>query len=247
MQRHPSIVLPLLVALSALVGVGALAQPSDEEGGGGLDRRTQAAVDRMMAHDKNSDGKLTPDELPARLAARLFEEGDADKDGVMTREEVGAVIVQREGARRGGTDAHDEGEQGEGEGASEHEGAAPEAQGVDFEGLMKQAGASVRDLKRSALNAQTMAADLQAVQRVQEALVLAKGTGGPEHMAPQAVEKYGDDAEAYARDMRQAFVTTLRASIDLEQAFLDGDHGATAAALDAMLEAQKASHDAFQE
>lgn len=44
-------------------------------------------VQRLLAFDKNGDGKVTKDELPERMHA-LFDEGDANRDGVLDAEEM---------------------------------------------------------------------------------------------------------------------------------------------------------------
>lgn len=62
-------------------------------------------VDRMMAFDKNKDGKLSKDEITDRRLLRVFERADADKDGVVTKEELTALAVSmtgEQGGRRGG-------------------------------------------------------------------------------------------------------------------------------------------------
>jgi len=51
-------------------------------------------VDRMMAFDKNKDGKLEKDEITDRRLLRVFERADADKDGVVTKEELTAMAVR---------------------------------------------------------------------------------------------------------------------------------------------------------
>ena len=45
-------------------------------------------VARMMAFDKNKDGKLTKEEIGDRRLLRLFVRADANKDGVVTKEEL---------------------------------------------------------------------------------------------------------------------------------------------------------------
>jgi hypothetical protein len=44
-------------------------------------------VERIMAFDKNKDGKVTKDELPERMH-HLIEQGDTNKDGALDRDEV---------------------------------------------------------------------------------------------------------------------------------------------------------------
>src|SRR5436309_12974146 len=80
----------------------AAAQPP----GGGRDRERPAQqgdlVARLMAFDKNMDGKLTKDEITDPRLMRLFELADANKDGVVTKEEL-EVLAKKLGADdRGG-------------------------------------------------------------------------------------------------------------------------------------------------
>jgi Ca2+-binding EF-hand superfamily protein len=44
-------------------------------------------VKMLMAFDKNGDGQLTRDEVPERMAG-LFDRADADKNGILTVEEI---------------------------------------------------------------------------------------------------------------------------------------------------------------
>ena len=48
-------------------------------------------VVRLMQYDKNSDGKLSKEELPERMGTYL-ERADADKDGFLTADELGKVM-----------------------------------------------------------------------------------------------------------------------------------------------------------
>src|SRR5437763_9252935 len=80
----------------------AAAQPPP----GGRDGAAPAAaadafVARMMAFDKNKDGKLTKDEITDARLHRLFDRADADKDGVVTKEELLALFA-REAQAAGG-------------------------------------------------------------------------------------------------------------------------------------------------
>ena len=75
-------------------GPGDTAAPTDDE-----------MVKMLMAFDKNGDGQLTRDELPERLHG-LFDRADADKNGVLSAEEIRkaaqAADPPAEGGRRGG-------------------------------------------------------------------------------------------------------------------------------------------------
>jgi hypothetical protein len=65
----------------------------------------KSMVDRLMAFDKNKDGKLEKDEITDPRLMRLFERADANKDGIVTKEELTAMAVRmtdENGGRRGG-------------------------------------------------------------------------------------------------------------------------------------------------
>lgn len=51
---------------------------------------------RMLANDKNSDGKLSKDELPEAFA-RQFDRWDEDKDGFVTKDELTKAAERRPG------------------------------------------------------------------------------------------------------------------------------------------------------
>jgi Ca2+-binding EF-hand superfamily protein len=68
-------------------------------------------VNTLMAFDKNGDGKLTKDEVPERMQG-IFDRADANKDGVLTREEL-LQSASRQGGQQG---ARGEGRGPEGEG-----------------------------------------------------------------------------------------------------------------------------------
>jgi len=51
-------------------------------------------VVRMMAFDKKKDGKLTRDEVTDERLQRLFDQADANKDGVVTKEELMALAAK---------------------------------------------------------------------------------------------------------------------------------------------------------
>lgn len=61
----------------------------------------EAMVERVMALDKNKDGKISADEAGERMAG-LMRRADEDKDGVVTRSELEAAMRNRRGGQRPG-------------------------------------------------------------------------------------------------------------------------------------------------
>jgi Ca2+-binding EF-hand superfamily protein len=59
-------------------------------------------VERVMAFDKNGDGKVTKEELPERMH-HLLELGDTNKDGALDKEELKKLAekLRQEGPPRG--------------------------------------------------------------------------------------------------------------------------------------------------
>jgi EF hand len=53
-------------------------------------------VTKMMAFNKKNDGKLTKDEVTDPRLHRLFDQADANKDGVVTKEELMALAAKLE-------------------------------------------------------------------------------------------------------------------------------------------------------
>jgi hypothetical protein len=93
----------IAILLSAVVlgpagFAGAQPPGGGKKDGPGSDRPTagdtKSFVDRMMAFDKNKDGKLTRDEITDERLLRLFDRADANKDGVVTREELEALAAK---------------------------------------------------------------------------------------------------------------------------------------------------------
>jgi EF hand len=87
--------LMLTLGLGALTLVSTAQEPKAKAPG---EPANKAAVDaivaRMMAFDKNKDGKLTRDEITDARLLRLFDKADTNKDGVVTREELVALATQ---------------------------------------------------------------------------------------------------------------------------------------------------------
>lgn len=75
-------------------GMPGMGEPS---GGMGRSENAMTAEDevkRYLTLDKNNDGKLTRDEVPARMQG-LFTRADSNTDGVITKEELNAMVKTR--------------------------------------------------------------------------------------------------------------------------------------------------------
>lgn len=79
-----------------------------EEGSGGPN--PDEMVKQLLEFDKNGDGQLGKDEVPERMLG-LFERGDTNKDGVLSKDELRKLAeAQSGGVRRDDRDDHREGE-----------------------------------------------------------------------------------------------------------------------------------------
>jgi len=90
----------LAVGLGLVVSIGPAQEPKGRQddvpkrGKGETATGANSLVDRLMAFDKNKDGKVTKDELTDERLMRLFNRADADKNGEVTREELNALAAQ---------------------------------------------------------------------------------------------------------------------------------------------------------
>ena len=78
-------------------------KPADDAKDKAKDYSNAPLVVRMMAFDKKKDGKLTKDEVTDERLQRLFDQADANKDGVVTKEELMALAAKldaEQGTRR---------------------------------------------------------------------------------------------------------------------------------------------------
>lgn len=232
------------ISAMALFAVAAFVSAQEEEGrrrGGRGSRGFDADrfIERMMSYDENEDGKLSKDELPERLAERMFDRLDADGDGLLDDNEMKAFATQRTeaGAGRGGR----RGRQGRGRGGF---GGAP----VGFSGGMRSAQRALRQLQSSDFDADSRQDDLELTQSLQEALLTAKGSIADVPIAPQAERRYdgSEDDEEYLTDFRQKLIEAVLESLRLESAVNRGDSDAAYAAVRKLSEIQRSGHDAFK-
>src|SRR3954447_15885591 len=72
---------------------GAFLTPSVASAQGpGRGGSADSAISRIMAFDKNGDGKLTRDEVTDPRLKSLFDRADANRDGVVTKAELTALF-----------------------------------------------------------------------------------------------------------------------------------------------------------
>ena len=103
-----NIELALMLALTAALTLPSMAaaQPPDQRQIPLRDlvRPTPISMDdiveRIMAFDRNKDGKITKDELPERMQF-LIELGDTNNDGALDRDEIKKLVATRAAARGG--------------------------------------------------------------------------------------------------------------------------------------------------
>src|SRR5438067_1710743 len=108
----PKQILLAAICAAALLSQGSAQTPGGKSAGDAdkakpKDYSNSSIVTRMMAFDKNKDGKLTKDEVTDARLHRLFDRADANKDGVVTKEELMTLAAQLEaevgqGGGRGG-------------------------------------------------------------------------------------------------------------------------------------------------
>jgi hypothetical protein len=81
--KHIALWLVLFMAVAQLTG-----QPPAQT------QDSSSIVTRMMEFNKKKDGKLTREEVTDPRLLRLFDQADANKDGVVTREELQALAAK---------------------------------------------------------------------------------------------------------------------------------------------------------
>ena len=221
-------------------GAGGGGRPGGAVGAGGAGGQApnpDEFVNRMMPNDRNGDGKLARDEVQGNFADRLFEQGDADKDGFLTKDELKAMAGRLGGGRGPG------GAGGPGGGGQGGPGGAGGE--ISFRGYMMQTGRAVRGLQRSAFDAASRESDLQGISAVEAGLVGAKLRLPTAPMAPQAQAKFANDENAIRMEMRKTLLKAIGDAIDLENAVIEGDSAKAQACLAKLNEMQDFGHGEF--
>lgn len=214
--------------------------PGIGAGGGGAPDPSMI-VNRFFEGDKNGDGKLSKDEVPAPFAERGFEAADANKDGSIDRDELTAFMKGQAAAGGRGGEGRGEGRGGEGRGG---EGRGPRA---NFESTMKQAGRGMKGLEKSGFTAETKAADLEAIANVEAGLAASKALIGQVKMSDAAKKKFGTDEAAFRMELRKQLHETMKAALALEEAVLAGNSGDAKAAYGRLGQSAEAGHKLFKQ
>jgi hypothetical protein len=81
------------ILLAASLGLAQRQGPGRDQGPRSADGDEDLVV-RMMAFDEDKDGKLTKVEITDARLHRLFDRADANKDGIVTREELASLAVK---------------------------------------------------------------------------------------------------------------------------------------------------------
>jgi hypothetical protein len=99
-MHHVAKFLVLTCCLAVVASLSPAQPPKGNQGDkgpkGGLSDEAMVSdiVNRLMAFDKNMDGKLTRDEITDERLLRLFDNADSKKEGAITREQVIALAKQ---------------------------------------------------------------------------------------------------------------------------------------------------------
>ena len=230
MKNASILAIALSIASFAAAQQDGTFPPGGGPGGQDGQRPRMDPAQMLERMDANGDGKLAKDEVPAQLAERMFERADTNKDGFLDKAELEAMA--KAGPQRGG-----QGGQRGGQG-----GGAP----VNLEGAMKQMNGAYKALKASAFDAASKGADLEAVQRLQMAVVGAKGGAAGLRMTDEGKSKFGGDKAAFEAGYRRKMLDTLKIAVELEIAILDGKSGEAKSLVGKLHDMEESGHDVFK-
>jgi hypothetical protein len=97
-MRHATRILIAVVCGAALVFQAGAQAPGGKADDPAKEKTKDYSNDpivvKMMAFNKKKDGKLTKDEVTDERLHRLFDQADANKDGVVTKEELMALAAK---------------------------------------------------------------------------------------------------------------------------------------------------------
>lgn len=131
----------VLLSAFLLAGAAMAEQPADApiiKPAPVFSAESEAFVKKMMAFDKNNDGKLTKEEITDERLQRVFDRADTNKDGVVTKEELMALASQEaDPANAGGEGSRGEGREGRGGFGSERREGREGGEGMRRGGMVR--------------------------------------------------------------------------------------------------------------
>ena len=102
MRTLIGLILTVGFLVAASMGVAQRQSPGSERRPVSTDGDGDDLVVRMMAFDTDKDGKLTKVEITDARLHRLFDRSDANKDGIVTKEELASLAAKEQSNERGG-------------------------------------------------------------------------------------------------------------------------------------------------
>ena len=115
-----------------------------------------------------------------------------------------------------------------------------------FDGAMETASSQLRTMRRTKFDPKSQQQNLEALQKLESALLTAKANIDAIEMSPQAKAKYGSDVLAYRMAFRTELIKSMQASLELELAVLKSDVDAAAAAYKKLGGIRNDAHDVFE-
>jgi EF hand domain-containing protein len=229
MPSRVSLFVTLIPVLAFCAGAGVV-QP--QETAVQPERGSSPMVERLMALDANSDGKLTQEELGEGRGTRLFEFADTNEDGMLERGEIEKFFASRRGS------------------GQPRRVEAPEPKEVSgeevFHESMEQSGRALRKLKRIKISDESREADLALIQKIQEGLLGAKAAYMDAPVSENAEKEFGQDHSAMRTTLRMNIARALKGTLEIELAILEGDSDAAIREIKKLQNMRDKAHDLFE-
>ena len=211
-------------------------------GRGGRGGNPEMITKRMMRADTDKDGRISKEEATTGNGnGRFFTQADADGDGYVTRVEVIAFVEKRAGNRPTGRG---------GEMQRTPQDAPATTKPVDpreaFHDAMEVSGRSLRSIRRAKFDDISMENDLKAIRTLQMSLMTAKQHSAAVPMSDAAKVKFVSDEKAYRAAFQIDMIKAILATLQVEQAALEGDAAKAKAAVKTIVAVRSDSHDLFE-
>ena len=111
---------------------------------------------------------------------------------------------------------------------------------------MEVSGRSLRSIRRAKFDDISMENDLKAIRTLQMSLMTAKQHSAAVPMSDAAKVKFGSDEKAYRAAFQIDMIKAILATLQVEQAALEGDAAKAKAAVKKIVAVRSDSHDLFE-